>query len=378
MISVSRGSFYLCLAAAAALAFEHCNRGPILWSFDTGSREVSRCEGPAVGLDGTIYAGGVDRGGKEPRAALYVISPSGKLEDKVVGGPARYGRMANLSVAVGPSGTVYAIDDWDGRYMIRPGAAGVFQSDAGVGSVARFGFHGPLAIESDDTVYAVGFGEVYSLDFDPAGDSYRWKAGVPAGTDAMGMANEPDLFGPTVVRRGTVYFTTYAGKLYAAENGKAVFKSAPPLQAVCGLLVTDRFLYGASENERVVALSHEGELQWELKTDHEVGGKPVLGPDGSIFVVGGALMKLSSAGEIEWSAAETLPFTAGPIVHRDTLLVVDGAGTVYAIDFEGKTRWQVKVGPKPGPPSVAPSGTIYIKAADGRVYAIAPPENTER
>ena len=130
---------------AAAEKFSNSKPGTVLWEFETG--EAIMHSSPAIGSDGTVYVGSVDK-------KLYAINgKSGvKLWEFETGGP------VGSSPAIGSDGTVYVGSYDNNLYAINP-KTGVklweFETRGGVYSSPAIGSDGTVYVGSwDKKLYA--------------------------------------------------------------------------------------------------------------------------------------------------------------------------------------------------------------------------------
>ncbi len=102
----------------------------------------------------------------------------------------------------------------------------------------------------------------------------------------------------------------------------------------------------------------------------------VIGPDGTVFVVGeGHVYAVSPDGEVQWTyqAPGEIFFLSSPAVAADGTVYVGGEDDLlYALDPDGSLKWTYQTGDRiRSSPSIGPDGTVYVGSHDGRVHAIA-------
>ena len=134
---------------------------------------------------------------------------------------------------------------------------------------------------------------------------------------------------------------------------------------------------------------------------------PTLGPDGTIYAIGGEgrLSAISPEGEIKWTAQTGPTLKASPALGRDgTVYVSSMNGKLYAVappadgNTHGNVRWTFRFAEFPGTstpvvqhsppagadgigsgasPTVASDGTVYIGANNSNFYAVSPDGHLE-
>jgi outer membrane protein assembly factor BamB len=231
------------------------------------------------------------------------------------------------------------------------------------------------AIGPDGTAY-IGLhnGTLFALR-DPAGAgnqlAARWSF-HPSGGSSWHTT-------PAVARDGTVYvgFSTdnnspdARGTLYALESPTAgiephVLWSAdlgPGRATSSPTLGPDGTIYAMGGNGRLSAISPDGEVRWTVQTGPTLKSSPALGQDGTVYVasMNGRLYaiapprdKNSDAGRIRWTFRfGEYPGSGTAVISHSPPAGADGIGSGAS-------------------PTVGPDGTIYIGANNSNFYAIAP------
>ena len=130
-------------------------------------------------------------------------------------------------------------------------------------------------------------GMVYS--FDSTGDGNpRWSYSV----------NRNDLTAPTLSGHGQLYFCA-GNELFALDlaNGSKIW-SAPLYKAVSCPAVDEnsRRVYLGADDSRLLAVTPQGRLDWDLPLDGKVTGRPLPGPGGVLYVATdkGSLYKIKT------------------------------------------------------------------------------------
>jgi hypothetical protein len=142
---------------------------------------------------------------------------------------------------------------------------------------------------------------------------------------------------------------------------------------------------------QLVALSPEGQEIWAADA-HGLVGPPQIGPDGTIYVGGGAhdapnspgapplggeavhgLRAYNTDGSFRWSLATPRPLVGAPVIGSSgTVFGVDELGTVIAVDRSGQKVWSQSVGGAvAASPALSADGTLYIATVDGRLVRLS-------
>jgi len=131
-------------------------------------------------------------------------------------------------------------------------------------------------------------------------------------------------------------------------------------------------------------------IKWQWETDSDVGisSTPAIGPDGNIYVtaaVGGMsylwiaerLFCISPQGSMLWKSQELDDFGAGdPVIGSDGTIYVVGYYTLYAFNPNGTLKWEWTT-PEDGDPyphaqicgpTLGPDGTIYTSHCGSGAY----------
>jgi outer membrane protein assembly factor BamB len=328
------------------------NTGPAqprkLWSGRMGDHIESS---PAVGPDGTIYAGG----GDEPK--LYAFGPNGVLKWIY----ATDGAVLS-SPAVADDGTVYVetLVTWGGD---TPGSSGSLYALNRDGSLKWRRVIGQW-VQSSPVITAGGTIYVCSSDG-------KLHALTPDGVQVWEFAGNGSIWtmSPAVAPDGTIYFGTdrdhnAAGSLYAirpdgTKKWEFVTESAV---AYSPAVAADGTVYiFANQEGKLLAIDPEGQRRWEFAAGSAVSGSPGLGPDGSIYFAsdGGKVFALRPDGSKLWS------LDVGDGI--ECVPAVDSEGTIYltgdrlrAVDHDGKLKWTLGEGPSyRGSVAIGPNGTLY-------------------
>ncbi|MBP1928148.1 PKD repeat protein [Methanolinea mesophila] len=178
------------------------DRATLKWAYNTGPVLGV----PAIGNDGTIYAGSLDKD-------LYAIRPDGTLKWNFTTG----GQMELASPAIGSDGTIYIANNDTNLYAVDP--MGSLRWTYAIGNYVL----GTLAIGSDGTIYIVC--EDRNLHAINPNGTARWSFDI-GGSGA-----------PVLAADGTVYIGSDDGNIYAINpegtlkwsfaTGSSIVYSAP-------------------------------------------------------------------------------------------------------------------------------------------------------
>jgi outer membrane protein assembly factor BamB len=142
----------------------------------------------------------------------------------------------------------------------------------------------------------------------------------------------------------------------------------------------------ATDLARLYALAPTGSVRWNVPLTQVRSNYPLVGTDGTVYVVGQHVWALRSDGTLRWS------LTARPSDIPDSHAgAVDGTGVLYAamgfdlLAFDGATGDTIWEGPRANdagwllPPTVSADGrTAYIKNTGDSIYAFAAGTGTVR
>lgn len=313
---------------------------------------------PAIGRDGSIYFGGIDR-------SIYALAPDGTIKWTAPTG----GLIDTCSPAVADDGTVYAGSNDGTLYALN--ADGTRKWTKFFGAIAPASNSPALA--PDGTIYLkAGDGFLYALD--PTNGATRWRFNVGA---------TQSYASPTIAPDGTIYQGSENGRLYAVNpNGTQKWRypaDATPLDDIYTAPAIDaagNIYFGVLNTGKLFSLTSNGAARWEY-AGASIGSSssPALSPDGSTAYFGGYDRKLHAVNTNTGAARWTYPL--GDEV-RASSPAVDANGVVYigcydfklyAINPNGtlKRTWDTGDWIRSSP---AISGTtLYVGSNDDKLYA---------
>jgi hypothetical protein len=269
------------------------SNGRVKWRFQhSGMYTVVR---PAVGPDGTVYAVDVDN-------HLYALSPEGALKWIARGAGAK-------GLSVGADGTIYT------------GSESAIKAFNTNGTLKWTFVQNPLAfillgpnVGPDGNIYAVATQGIGIFSLTPAG-ALRW--------------TQPEAYDRLIVDYQEIVFGT---------NG--------PNQQMYFLA-----------NHHLKGLRLDGNPVFTIST---TGNQPATGPDGTVYATYTALGAYTPAGAVKWSFTGVINNAAtAPDVGTDGVVYfVHNLGTLYAVNPNGSQRWSVVTSEIMEDPIVSPTNTM--------------------
>lgn len=362
------------------------NRSPYLgpqtstlkWSYQTGGGFYTS---PAIGIDGTIYAGSRD-------SNLYAFDPNGNLKWSYKTGGGIYS-----SPAVSRDGAIffgsndpnnYSGSNENYLYALDPNGnlKWRFQTGGWIYSSVLFGTNGTIYFGSHDNQF-------YVLNKD---GTIKW-------TYKTNGANSSPALGPD----GTIYFGSYDASLYALDpNGNLKWKYSTSAWIGCAPAIGDNGTIYMGSGNKIYAINPGGNLKWSFNiTPGGYIGSLAIGADGTVFFASEEsvsieidwglyqycydrfLNALDPNGNLKWRSGigryERCCSMSSPAIGANgTIYIGSMDSKIYAIDPDGSFRWSYKTGDRiNSSPVIGADGTLYVGSDDGKVYAFSHLEDTE-
>ena len=227
--------------------------GKLKWSYETD--DVIRSS-PAIGNDGTIYIGSSD-------SYLRAINPDGSLKwDYETGGP------IDSSPAIGSDGTIYVGSDDSLLHAINPD--GSFKWDYVTGGT----LNSSPAVDCDGNIY-IGSSDSYLRAINPDG-SLKWRYATGDSIDSS----------PSIGSDGIVYVGSNDGKLYAINPGDGSLKWSVPFPSDLAVtsspaIGSDGKVYALTRDLRVI--NPDGSVEDTITLYKDVAGSSPMIQDGVLY-----------------------------------------------------------------------------------------------
>ncbi len=302
------GLLIFCLAAHGGTPLAATN----LWNFAFGSEVSDGSSTPAVGPEGTIYAGDFN-------GWLHALTPDGQEQWRF-----QAGREIKSSPAIGEDGTIYFGARDRQVYALTP--AGKLKWKFATGAWVD----SSPAIAVDGTIYFGSWDkQFYALNPD---GSVKWKFAAGGVVDSS----------PAIAADGTVYFGAHDKKFYALDPGgkprwtfltEAEITSSPAIG-------DDGNVYFSSTDGNLYRLKADGTERWRCRVGGGGNGSPVLAEDGSVVIAAPyRTLIISPAGAIlrEWASPWWIDQT--PLVVQDAIYFAQPWNQLSAVKPDGTPVW---------------------------------------
>ena len=115
---------------------------------------------------------------------------------------------------------------------------------------------------------------------------------------------------------------------------------------------------------------------WSFATGDTVRSSPAVGADGTVYVGSddNKLYAVTPEGQLKWSFATGMAVDSSPAVGADgTVYVGSDSHKLYAVTPEGQLKWSFATGDRVySKPAVGADGTVYVGSDDHKLYAVMP------
>ena len=346
----SKFLIYFCIIIGLHPVFSQ-EPGTVKWSFlipESGGWGYDTYCGPAILPDSTIIIDG--------KGNYCILNLDGTLKGESFGGCTTPVVSLDHNVYICCGRTLHS-------YSIGGTGNWNFRTDGHI-------YIGP-AVDCGNTIY-IGSGKIfYALNND---GSIKWSYKTTSEITAS----------PVIGLDGTVYFaTSYEdGKLYAINpdgSEKWVFtlrESNITSPYSSPILDSDGTIYIANSDFQLSAVNPDGTLKWKIKTNHDSNSHfyttPVIGLDNTIYICtdDDYLYAIESDGTIKWKLHFDDAHMYSPVIGSDGTIFVISGTTLQAVNPDGTIKWIFESNYKiHSNPAIAPDGTSIFKSYD-RVYAI--------
>jgi outer membrane protein assembly factor BamB len=212
---------------------------------------------------------------------------------------------------------------------------------------------------------------------------------------------------PVIDRKDTAYFGSADRRFYAVDrdgsrrwklNTGEVIDSAALLGARDRLAGSPTITFGSADeyiyrlrDPRKRRLARKRRIVWRFRTDKPPQGGQIVnwwegnvvtGPDGTLYAgnTGGGLYAIDPEGKEKWN------FPTGNAVWSAAAIADDGDvffgsmdANLYGIDGAGQQLWsKLTIGFNAASAAIGGDGTVYLGSFDGNLYALDPDTGAER
>lgn len=301
---------------------------------------------------------------------LYAISPKGTTLwnlnlNKALWG-IDYDYYSTLgSPAVGKDGTIYVSIS---KFLVAVNPNGTVKWNYTTGANSGTTYSSPV-IGPDGTIYFINGENLYAIDPtlpDPNNEDAKWHKylNVPKG----GLALSPDGKVIYVGSHGTQLLyainTTDGSEIWARSIGDT---QCTPVVGPDGTI----YMVG----DKFYAFNPDGSGKWNCTLSGSSSMGIVIASDGTIYVGTSsglyALDPTNSANHIKWSQPiGSITYATGLTVGSDgTIYAITDDGMLYALNFKGDTIWKSNLGGEGGvTPVIYPDGTLYAGSYETGIF----------
>lgn len=248
----------------------------------------------------------------------------------------------------------------------------------------------PPVVGANETTYvASADGYLYAVNLNGA---QKWSYKTCSGPTILTAS-------PALSADGTIYVISQDQKLYAINSDDGTLKWKYPVGgsiASTPTVGTDGTVYAACDND-LCAISPDGARKWRFQTHFDSAGltqgSPAISQTGPIYVAGshcnesgvcsGELLSVNPDGTRKWRFATVGAIESSPVVGPDgSIYVVDSKrdetmaflpSDLYAVSPKGTLKWKFSGGERSTYmpiPVVGPDGSIYAASGDCNLYVL--------
>ena len=175
-----------------------------------------------------------------------------------------------------------------------------------------------------------------------------------------------------LVADGKVIFASEDRHVYFvnAETGQQVWRSKELGGAVVSspILVHGRAIFGCDDGGVYAFPLNTSDKHWRFAADEPVEAPIVAADNGQILAAthGGDLHAIDADGNGIWSTHVGAELRSAPVIARDRIYIVDGAGRLRALEFAtGRRLWSSNEEDYVGPPVLA-GETLIVGSTERR------------
>ncbi|HXW18235.1 MAG TPA: PQQ-binding-like beta-propeller repeat protein, partial [Candidatus Acidoferrales bacterium] len=316
------------------------------WEFVTGKpdyRMRNFPQAPAIGDDGTIYAG-ASRG-------VFALNPDGS---KKWFHQAVYEAVNNsvVFVVLDDSGNI-----WYDETGTVTGAVVRLAPDGSSGNdaIAR-AMVTQIGMGFDSTIFMGTQQAMVAIDHSQGIAQVKW---TRLGS-SFALAPDNSVF--SLVGNALAHYSS---------KGDLVWISNLPVSCNAPALGSDNTIYLGCYG-KVLAFNSDSTAKWSLESPSR-SGSPAVAQDGTLYLAcqDVDVCAVSSDGRLKWS------FVTGGSVHSIPAIARSGNiyfgssdHKLYALDANGKKRWEFQMQGDVFSPTISDDGTIYVQSEDAKLYAI--------
>jgi outer membrane protein assembly factor BamB len=329
------------------------------WEFSAGRAFIGS---PALGADGTIYAGSED-------GFLYALDPLGNLKWKFYAGP------IYTPPVVGSDGAIYITNAQGRLYAINRTGTERWRAERSGGRMDSESIGSAI---DEDWVYTGCHGRVCATEL--SNGTLGWYS-----SEYISQYTAPLL----LPEGGLVY--PGRGRLNAVNRDGSPGWQIPPLTAEMieknggypppgsGRFATplalgfDGTIYVGTGDGHLMAVRQGGEVKWDFKTRGAIRGGAAIASDGTVYVgsTDERLYALRPDGTKKWELKVRGVIETAPALAADGTIFLAHNGQALAVSPEGKLLWEISfVSDCVASPTLAPDGTLYVATRVGKLFAV--------
>ena len=325
------------------------NDGALKWKFKTGGFVQSS---PAIGSDGTIYAGSNDD-------YLYALNPDGTLKWKF-----KTDGWIRSSPSISSDGTIYAGSNDDYLYALNSDGTlkWKFKTEKEIDITSSI-------ISPDGTVY-VGSNDGYLYAINPDG-TLKWKFKTEGWI----------RYSPAISKNGTIYVVSDENfYLYAINpDGTLKWKSKmllinnhPTVDSEDTLYLPGNFV---EENRKNYLYLIHSSKDFEVKFEsYDIIKYIAIDAKNNIYigtVLPANIYAINPDGTLKWNFGPIGTIGSDPVIASEGTVYWPYENCLYALNSDGSLKWKFKTEKEiQSSPAISSDGTVYIGSNDGYLYAI--------
>lgn len=136
------------------------------------------------------------------------------------------------------------------------------------------------------------------------------------------------------------------------------------------------YVGSGSGDNRLYAISKDGDLKWTFKGNDWLEGTPAIDEDGTIYTgsISGTLYALNPDGSLEWRYDTDQYDISSPVIGTDGIVYFGTEeSTLWAVYPNGTLKWKYKCGNfshVPSTPAIDENNTIYFTCYSEGLYAL--------